>query len=139
MNKKVIWGGIGLAFVLVLSVVGWAINPITWDWTGTVESVDLGHYTDSSCNTPFGATYTSPSATDGESFTSYVRNEGTVAATLTITVGHTGNTWITATYSYAGATIATGAGVTITWTLSIQAGHEGESFTLAITIEGVKA
>jgi hypothetical protein len=129
-----------VAGILIGSImVGWAARDILWDWTGTVEEISIEHYTDSGCGTLFGSTYDSPSATDGDFFTSYVRNEGTVAVTLTITVDNAENTWITATHDYTGATIAVDAGITIRWTLDIDSGHEGDSFTLSITINAIEA
>lgn len=131
MKKATLLFAVFLVFVIGIAL---ATPNIEWTWTGKVEEVVIEHYEDQACTITHPGIYDSPSATNGETYTTYVKNKGTVDVILSITIVNTGNTWITTTHDYLGTTILIGESVTIVWTLSITTEHSGETFTLSITI-----
>ena len=129
---------------LTLLTSGLLMSSQTVQSGGTVNSVNVGVYSDSGC-TQNCTTLDWGAITPGNSVTRtvYVKNTGTLPLTLSMTTGNwvpsNANTYLTLTWNQGGAVLAAGNSVTaiLTLTASSSAGNL-TSFSFNIIITGTQ-
>ena len=129
---------------LTLLTSGLLMSSQTVQSGGTVNSVNVGVYSDSGC-TQNCTTLDWGAITPGNSVTRtvYVKNTGTLPVTLSMTTGNwapsNANTYLTLTWNQGGAVLAAGNSVTaiLTLTASSSAGNL-TSFSFNIIITGTQ-
>jgi hypothetical protein len=143
MQRATIGAVLAIALVgAVMSALGAIIATRTISNTGSITAVGVGVYSDSLCTTPqtvitWGTLNPGSTATA----TIYVRNEGTVPVTLSMTPGNwnpaSASTYITLAWNRQAYVLQPGVVVQATLTLSVSSSISNvTNFTFDITITG---
>jgi hypothetical protein len=145
MQKATI-GAIALIAVMsvVMSTLGALIASRTFSNSGNITAIGVGVYSDSGCTTVlpsinWGTINPGASAT----YTIYVKNNGTIPVTLTMTTGNwnptTSSSYITLSWNRQNYTLPAGSSVQALLTLNVSSSINGiTSFTFDITITGTQ-
>lgn len=144
MNKTVRIGAIALIAVMgaVLATYGALISSRTFTNSTGVAAVGVGVFSDSGCTTPVTSiSWGMLNPGDTATYTIYVRNNGTVSVTLTMTTGNwnpaadSGN--FTVTWNQQNTVAAASSVTTAVITLNVSPSALGiSSVTFDITITG---
>jgi hypothetical protein len=134
---------LAIAFMgIVVSALGALVANHTISSTGNITAVGVGVYSDSGCTNALSTINwgtLSPGGTATQ--TIYVRNEGTVSETLTMTTGSwnpsTASSYINLTWDNQNSVLTAGSVVQATLTLTVSSSISGvTSFNFSITITG---
>jgi len=129
---------------IVVSALGALVATRTISNSGNLKAIGVGVYWDSSCTNTVSSIdwgVLDPSATVTR--TIYVRNEGNVAVTLSMTTGNwdpsSASSYITLIWSRGGYVLSAGSVVDAVLTLSVSSSiSEITSFSFDITITGTQ-
>jgi hypothetical protein len=145
MQKATI-GAIAVIAVLgvVMSTLGALTASRTFSNSGSISAIGVGVYSDSGCTTvlssiSWGTINPGASAT----YTVYVKNNGTIPVTLTMTTGTwnpaTASSYITLSWNIQNYVLPAGSSVQALLTLNVSPSTNGfTSFTFDITITGTQ-
>jgi hypothetical protein len=138
-----------ITYTLGLSLVSQAFPATqttqTLSSSGSIQiqtTADLGVYSDSGCNTPLTSLAWGTLQPGGsQTQDCYIKNEGNTALTLSLQTSNwspaAAENYLDLNWDYSGASIAAGAVIHVTFTLSVDASIEGiTSFSFDITIVG---
>jgi hypothetical protein len=137
-----------IAVIVVMSVVMSALGALavsrTFSSSGNIAAIGVGVYPDSGCTTvlssiDWGTINPGSSAT----YTIYVKNNGTIPETLTMTTGNwdpaTASSYIISTWNRQNYVLSAGSSVQALVTLNVSSSVNGfTSFTFDITITGTQ-
>lgn len=145
MHKTTIGTVLAIAVMgVIVSALGGLVATRTISNTGNVSAVGVGVYSDSGCTTALSSINwgnMDPGATT--SFTFYVKNEGTVSLTLSMTTGSWNpagaSSYITVTWNRQNYALGAGLVVQAVLTLSVSSSVSGVTgFSFGITITGTQ-
>jgi len=129
---------------LMASTLGALVATRTISNSGSITAVGVGVYSDSACKTALSAiSWGTVNPGDVKNYTVYVRNEGTVSVTLSMTVSNwnpsSASSYITLTWNKEKSTLTAGQVVPAVLTLSVSSSVSGvTSFSFDITITGTQ-
>ena len=129
---------------LMASTLGALVATRTISNSGSITAVGVGVYSDSACKTALSAiSWGTVNPGDVKNYTVYVRNEGTVSVTLSMTVSNwnpsSASSYITLTWNKEKSTLTAGQVVSAVLTLSVSSSVSGvTSFSFDITITGTQ-
>jgi hypothetical protein len=137
-----------ITVIVVMSVVMSALGALavsrTFSSSGNIAAIGVGVYSDSGCTTvlssiDWGTINPGSSAT----YTIYVKNNGTIPETLTMTTGNwdpaTASSYIISTWNRQNYVLSAGSSVQALVTLNVSSSVNGfTSFTFDITITGTQ-
>ena len=129
---------------LMVSALGALVAIRTVSNSGSVTAVGVGLYSDIGCTTALSAiSWGTLNPGDVKTYTVYVRNEGTVSVTLSMTVGNwnplSASGYITLTWNKQNTVLSAGSVATSVLTLSVSSSVSGvTSFSFDITITGTQ-
>ena len=129
---------------LMVSALGALVATRTVSNSGSVTAVGVGLYSDIGCTTALSAiSWGTLNPGDVKTYTVYVRNEGTVSVTLSMTVGNwnplSASGYITLTWNKQNTVLSAGSVATSVLTLSVSSSVSGvTSFSFDITIMGTQ-
>jgi uncharacterized repeat protein (TIGR01451 family) len=145
MQKATIGAVLAIAVMgLMVSALGALVATRTISNSGSVTAVGVGVYSDSDCKTALTAiSWGTVNPGDVKTYTVYVRNEGTVSVTLSMTVSNwnpsSASSYITLTWNKEKSTLTAGQVVSAVLTLSVSSSVSGvTSFSFDITITGTQ-
>ena len=129
---------------LTMTVIAAVSDSQILSLSGTIATVNVDAYSDSACTIPitsFNVGTVSPGGTATQ--TVYIKNSGTVPVTLSMAtsgwVPTSASTYLTVTWNRAGATLAAGASVQATITLTADADTGSlTTFSCSVTITGTQ-
>jgi len=145
MQKTTIGTVLAIAVMgVIVSALGGLVATRTISNTGNVSAVGVGVYSDSGCTTALSSINwgnMDPGATTSSTF--YVKNEGTVSLTLTMTTGSWNpagaSSYITVTWNRQNYVLGAGLVVQAVLTLSVSSSVSGiTGFSFGITITGTQ-
>ena len=145
MQKATIGAIVIIALMaVVLSTLGALTVSQTFSNSGSISAIGVGVYSDSGCTTvlssiDWGTINSGASAT----YTIYVKNNGTIPVTLTMTTGNwnpaTASSYINLTWSRQNYVLSAGSSVQALVTLTVSSSVNGfTSFTFDVTITGTQ-
>jgi len=129
---------------LMASALGALVATRTISNSGSVTAVGVGVYSDSACKTALTAiSWGTVNPGDVKNYTVYVKNEGTVSVTLSMTVSNwnpsSASSYITLTWNKEKSALTAGQVVQAVLTLSVSSSVSGvTSFSFDITITGTQ-
>jgi len=129
---------------LMVSALGALVATRTISNSGSVTAVGVGVYSNSGCTTALSAiSWGTLNPGDVKTYTVYVRNEGTVPVTLSMTTGGwnptSASSYITLTWDKQNTVLSAGSVATSVLTLSVSSSVSGvTSFSFDITITGTQ-
>ena len=129
---------------LMVSALGALVATRTVSNSGSVTAVGVGLNSDIGCTTALSAiSWGTLNPGDVKTYTVYVRNEGTVSVTLSMTVGNwnplSASGYITLTWNKQNTVLSAGSVATSVLTLSVSSSVSGvTSFSFDITITGTQ-
>jgi len=145
MQKATIGAVLAIAVMgLMVSALGALVATRTISNSGSVTAVGVGVYSDSACKTALTAiSWGTVNPGDVKNYTVYVKNEGTVSVTLSMTVSNwnppSASSYITLTWNQEKSTLTAGQVVPAVLTLSVSSSVSGvTSFSFDITITGTQ-
>jgi hypothetical protein len=145
MQKTTIGTVLAIALMgVVVTALGALVANRTISSTGNITAVGVGVYSDAACTTTLSTINwgtLSPGGTATQ--TIYVRNEGTVSVTLTMTTGSwnpaSASSYIGLTWNRENYVLAAGSVVQASLTLTVSSSITGiTSFSFTITITGTQ-
>jgi uncharacterized repeat protein (TIGR01451 family) len=129
---------------LMASALGALVATRTISNSGSVTAVGVGVYSDSACKTALTAiSWGTVNPGDVKNYTVYVKNEGTVSVTLSMTVSNwnpsSASSYITLTWNKEKSVLTAGQVVSAVLTLSVSSSVSGvTSFSFDIAIAGTQ-
>jgi len=129
----------------VISVLAAAlVTSRTFSNSGTIVAIGVGVYSDSSCTTVLASiNWGNLTLGASTSYTIYVKNNGTIPVTLTMTTGNwnpaTASSYISLTWDKQNYVLTAGSSVQAALTLNVSSSLTGfTNFTFDITITGTQ-
>jgi hypothetical protein len=129
---------------LMVTVLGSLVATRTISNSGSVTAVGVGVYSDCGCTTALSAiSWGTVNPADVKTYTVYVKNEGTVSVTLSMTVSNwnpsSASSYITLTWNREKHMLPASQVVQAVLTLSVSSSVSGvTSFSFDITISGAQ-
>lgn len=133
------------ALVIVMSsrsVIGLLTTPLTLSSGGSIKTVNVAAYSDSGCtNKVSSVNWGTVEPGSSKNVTIYLKNEGNTPLTLSLSTANwnpaSAASYMSITWNYSGAQIASGSVIQVTLTLKVSGSVSGvSSFTVDIVITG---
>ena len=146
MQKATIGAVAAIAVMsVVISVLAAAlVTSSTFSNSGTIVAIGVGVYSDSSCTTVLSSiNWGNLTLGASTSYTIYVKNNGTIPVTLTMTTGNwnptTASSYITLSWNRPNYVLTAGSSVQAALTLNVSSSLTGfTNFAFDITITGTQ-
>lgn len=146
MQKATIGAVAAIAVMsVVISVLAAAlVTSSTFSNSGTIVAIGVGVYSDSSCTTVLSSiNWGNLTLGASVSYTIYVKNNGTIPVTLTMTTGNwnptTASSYITLSWNRPNYVLTAGSSVQAALTLNVSSSLTGfTNFAFDITITGTQ-
>ncbi len=144
VNKRLLLGTLIVVSILAMTVQAWSLvqTSSTVHSGGAVKAVGVGVYSDVNLTVHVTSISWGTMEPGGNvNKTVYIRNEGNVAAKLSMATSNwnpaNATTYLALTWNYAGQSINKGSAIQVKFTLKLSAATQGlTNFTFDITITG---